>query len=57
MGPFLTELLLAGPGCSSLGGFLGENGPWWPNAENQLVENPYSWNRIANMLYLESPAG
>lgn len=49
--------LNGGPGCSSLGGFLGENGPWWPNAENQLVDNPYSWNRIANMLYLESPAG
>jgi len=48
-----------GPGCSSLLGFFQENGPWvvydetgtiFDNADN-------SWNRRANVMYLESPAG
>eukprot|EP01128_Nolandella_sp_AFSM9_P002197 TRINITY_DN12581_c0_g1_i1.p1 TRINITY_DN12581_c0_g1~~TRINITY_DN12581_c0_g1_i1.p1 ORF type:complete len:442 (-),score=83.34 TRINITY_DN12581_c0_g1_i1:52-1377(-) len=47
-----------GPGCSSLIGFLTENGPFKPSyGEYDLEENPYSWNRIANVLYIEAPAG
>lgn len=45
-----------GPGCSSLGGLLSENGPFYPDAKGNLVENPYGWNTIANVLYIESPA-
>ncbi|TVU14753.1 hypothetical protein EJB05_38246 [Eragrostis curvula] len=46
-----------GPGCSSVGvGAFSENGPFRPSG-NVLVRNEYSWNKDANMLYLESPAG
>ncbi|XP_045824949.1 serine carboxypeptidase-like 45 [Trifolium pratense] len=49
--------LNGGPGCSSVGaGAFVEHGPFKPT-ENGLIKNDYSWNKVANMLYLESPAG
>ncbi|KAK7394292.1 hypothetical protein VNO78_14814 [Psophocarpus tetragonolobus] len=53
----LVLWLNGGPGCSSLGvGAFSENGPFRPKGE-ALVWNPFSWNREANMLYLETPIG
>ncbi|KAL6843400.1 hypothetical protein ACP4OV_026722 [Aristida adscensionis] len=53
----LVLWLNGGPGCSSVGvGAFSENGPFRPSG-NGLVTNEYSWNKEANMLYLESPAG
>ncbi|TQD82668.1 hypothetical protein C1H46_031781 [Malus baccata] len=53
----LVLWLNGGPGCSSLGvGAFSENGPFRPDGE-VLVRNEYSWNREANMLYLETPVG
>ncbi|XP_035820508.1 uncharacterized protein [Zea mays] len=53
----LVLWLNGGPGCSSVGvGAFSENGPFRPSG-NALTRNEYSWNKEANMLYLESPAG
>ena len=50
--------LNGGPGCSSLIGFLSENGPFRVESDGQtVVEHTYSWNSLANVLYLESPVG
>jgi carboxypeptidase C (cathepsin A) len=48
-----------GPGCSSLLGFFQENGPVRVDPEINPTHqvNEYSWNKNANMLYIESPAG
>lgn len=47
-----------GPGCSSLLGFFQENGPWIiDDVNHEVKKNDYSWNKRANVLYLESPAG
>ncbi|KHN13827.1 Serine carboxypeptidase-like 45 [Glycine soja] len=53
----LVLWLNGGPGCSSLGvGAFSENGPFRPKGEG-LVRNQFSWNKEANMLYLETPIG
>uniref|UniRef100_A0A0C9S7L5 Carboxypeptidase n=1 Tax=Wollemia nobilis TaxID=56998 RepID=A0A0C9S7L5_9CONI len=58
--PDLKPLVLwlnGGPGCSSFGiGALSEHGPFQPKGDI-LITNSYSWNKEANVLYLESPAG
>ncbi|XP_022145073.1 serine carboxypeptidase-like 34 [Momordica charantia] len=52
--------LNGGPGCSSVGyGAAEELGPFYPQKGDQpkLKFNPYTWNRAANLLFLESPVG
>ena len=48
--------LNGGPYCSSLDGWIEENGPCYMEGD-KFYKNPYSWNKLANLLYIESPAG
>jgi len=51
--------LNGGPGCSSMDGFLYEHGPFQfkENKNASFILNPYAWNKLANVLYVEAPAG
>ncbi|XP_057850536.2 serine carboxypeptidase II-3-like [Cryptomeria japonica] len=60
--PSTKPLLLwlnGGPGCSSFGvGAMTELGPFRVKPDGAtLYSNPYAWNKVANTLFLESPAG
>lgn len=46
-----------GPGCSGLLGFMTEQGPFRPTKDGNLITNQYAWNKIANMVFIEQPAG
>lgn len=52
-----TKPHTGGPGSSSLYGFLEENGPLVMRADGGLLENPWSWTKVANFIALESPVG
>jgi len=45
-----------GPGCSSMEGMLAELGPFSIGGDGKtLIENPFAWSTIANMIFLEAP--
>lgn len=50
--------LNGGPGCSSMDGALMEIGPFrFSEDGSQLIENVDSWNKYANLLFLDQPLG
>ncbi|KAI3682567.1 hypothetical protein L1987_82630 [Smallanthus sonchifolius] len=52
--------LNGGPGCSSFDGFVYEHGPFnFEKTEDlpKLHLNPYTWTKVSNVIYLDSPAG
>ncbi|KAF2097508.1 serine-type carboxypeptidase F, partial [Rhizodiscina lignyota] len=61
VGPPVDEITIwlnGGPGCSSLEGFLQENGLFiWTWGQYSPTINPYSWVNLTNMLWVEQPVG
>ncbi|KAF2260498.1 carboxypeptidase cpdS precursor [Lojkania enalia] len=54
----ITIWLNGGPGCSSLEGFLQENGPiLWQYGTFKPVYNPWNWATLTNMVWIEQPVG
>ncbi|KAG6422485.1 hypothetical protein SASPL_119057 [Salvia splendens] len=55
----LLLFLTGGPGCSSIAyGQSQEVGPFFPQkGKPELKLNDYSWNKAANLLFIDSPVG
>ncbi|KAF9869308.1 carboxypeptidase [Colletotrichum karsti] len=50
--------LTGGPGCSSIGELLQENGPIsWKPGTYAPVRNPWSWHRLSNVVWVDQPVG
>lgn len=56
----LVIWLNGGPGCSSMTGMMWENGPFTIHNDEvegsyKLKNNPYSWNEVADVLFVDQP--
>lgn len=50
--------LSGGPGCSSLGDLLQQNGPFlWQPGTVEPVANRWSWHRLTNVVWIDQPIG
>ncbi|KAL5981792.1 hypothetical protein ACLOJK_015857 [Asimina triloba] len=49
--------LTGGPGCSSELAVFYENGPFTIANNLSLVWNPYGWDKVSNLLYVDQPTG
>jgi len=49
--------LTGGPGCASEVALFYENGPYTIEPDLDLKNNPYSWNAVSNLLFVDQPVG
>jgi len=52
----LVLWLSGGPGCSSMLALFAENGPCTVNKDGSTSSNPNSWNKKANLIFVDQPA-
>jgi len=53
----LVLWMTGGPGCSSELALFFENGPYSVDSNENLIKNPFGWNKFANLLYVDQPVG
>lgn len=51
----LTTWINGGPGTSSMVGLFQEIGPCAIDADENVVNNPYSWTNASNLLFIDQP--
>ncbi|XP_048608128.1 serine carboxypeptidase-like 47 isoform X1 [Brassica napus] len=49
--------LTGGPGCSGSVALFTENGPFAISENLSLSWNPYSWDKVSNIIYVDQPVG
>ncbi|KIY69108.1 alpha/beta-hydrolase [Cylindrobasidium torrendii FP15055 ss-10] len=49
--------LNGGPGSSSMTGFFWENGPYRIQPDTSITKNNYSWNTLADYIWVDQPVG
>lgn len=51
----LTVRLDGGPGASSMNGLFQEMGPCTIEQNGNVVNNPFSWSNMSNLLFIDQP--